>query len=361
MASVSRQLRGMCQRIVKRMGRLDITRTDKPCQLGSAFLQTCAPLLRTLALEDGACSIPGAVAFAGAAANIDYLLVNCDSSLSAAEATYLLPGCPAMCDVSLCGSFQPAAFPPFMCSLEVEFPEVDANPDTLIYSMARHREVASLHLYFNSLRVSLTCPVVLPQPLSIEVFFELAEGSDLDCSWLHRQPCDELNMRVSVSTANPACHTKVIQQLQQLPVAGLTLFWAAALPRQLQSLWAQLSILKEFTLDLRGPPCFTSAAEALHALPSCPTISIETRFRVLAEPLFMTWSAVAGQAGRVLLRLGLQSLRVIRQQGLPEGPWQLQVAAKSVYGLRGARQSEAVLLMQNGAADAAGWTVNHLL
>ena len=329
-------------------------------------------------LNEDSFTVPGLPAFveaasAAASGHLERLSLECSSTLASAQAGMLLAGCSRPLCVAVKGSHAPDRFPEQLVGLSVEFegtgsPDAaswDAQmPEVLLHRLARQKLLRSLQLNFQVPNVRLACPFQLPA-MEVELQFCLSWETLLDLSWMQRQPCSRLSLRIIVDTDSPSQHALVTGQLLLAPLHCLELCWLAAAPVQLQLMWHR--VCPSLHLSLSISRCTT----AWQALPRSPSTHIKGCGSW--HDLVLDWAALTGHAGSFSLCLhGDERLCILGSLSggcsIPpqlEGAWQLQVVSQAqsaehsskVQGLQGLQVRGGVRYLQNAAAIAAGWTV----
>ena len=364
-----RQLAAATERLISSSGDLDteVSSTLPPPQMGSRLLRRWAPLVSSLHLDENSHRIPGLPAFVKAARHAQQVYWYCDDIVGAAHAAFVLSSCSKASHVTLRGEPIPHAFPAGMTHLDVlygAFCSWDPHtPSTLIYDLARQgKYLEQLVLEIESPSFHLACPgLILPElELELNIKLDLA-SSDNRLSWLQQQPFSKLSIGITICTSEPACHQKMIDQLQQLPVDHLLVDWRVPPSLQLQLLWQAVTPSSSFRLWVNNFEDVPSAATTLQALPCCPRTEIRAPFYFSREePLAVTWAALS-RTSKFGIHLGPgQDLHVLGAPGSTpdiEGPWQLVVhGGQRAHGLfMGVRDD--VHFLQNVAAVSAGWTV----
>ena len=214
--------------------------------------------------------------------------------------------------------------------------------------------------------------VLLPKIAELRVYsYKWVNVEALQLDWLLHQPYGQLHLDMGLSATVPRIlvsdvlqeHRRTVCMLQQLHITSLRLRQKNVFPAAAQSIWAQLRIAERLHLYLSD-----WADGEVHALPCCHDTSIERlvpfprnlpqNFGSAPPPLQVSWSAIGLQPGRVhICMLGLQRRQIVGFTSLiSSGPWQLVVhSAAGVEGLPACRPFCEPYLLQNAAADAAGW------
>ena len=218
--------------------------------MDSALLQSWAAELQSLTLDGSSCDLPGMVGFAEAAVNVMELDLYLSDRRAAAAATYLLPSFPNAWNIKVYG-VAPSAYPRCMESLEVDFDDKStclAEPDLLLYAIARHRHLKRLVLVCDSpgTNVQLTCPVDLNPQLEVTVVFRIDADAVVDLSWLQHQPYSMLSFSIMSYTNIQAQHEEVISQLLQLRVDEVDTVFNCLVPPHLRRLWQQVENVSFF-------------------------------------------------------------------------------------------------------------------
>ena len=97
-----------------------------------------------------------------------------------------------------------------------------------------------------------------------------------------------------------------MDHLKQLPLNRRTLHVKEGMPRDVQDLWALVSVSGHVWLHPEGPHAFTTAPQALQALPCCPNTIIMLLFLRFSQPLYpfyVEWASVSSWAGRFSISL----------------------------------------------------------
>ena len=174
----------------------------------------------------------------------------------------------------------------------------------LLHSIRQLPDLKELTLVFDTIAATaLTCPDQLSSLRSLTIKLEL-EDQSMDLSWVLKQACDSLTVRVRCQGSDPDRHHTVVQQLQEARLWAvqlcLELELQAPFTKQLQGVWSKLEV---DTLTVSGWPCsgdpalFDNASNALEALPSCcDYIEVDCRMGSRAGPCYITW-ACADPAG----------------------------------------------------------------
>ena len=289
--------------------------------------------------------------------------------LTAAQAGYLMSHSCAR-HIKIHGWHMPGQFPARLSHLRVSFPAYDLDgdeepklrmPNALIYLLASQQNLAGLTLQFACSAVILSCPIRLPK-LNITVHFNVDTCSILDLSWLRRQPCQTLELHLTIQSEGLEENETAVKELAQLAISILTLRFCVYLPPRIQTLWQQVKVSQRCTLHVQD--VFSSKAkQPLCSLPTCQDISIHAPNSRKPAGLHVLWSALVCQPGRISMHMG-SSQRLWFRNGcampahLRDEAWQLVVhSATEVQDLQGVQHRDGVQYLQTAAAQLAGWTV----
>ena len=222
----------------------------------SSLLLAWAQNMRSLTLGEGSLGMPGISAVVEAASSrLEYVSLECNTVLAAAQAGWLLSSCSRRLAVEVEGMHSPTSFPPNMHSLFVcfgsqcviyESPWDPLMPHALLFSLARQQPpLEQLSLEFDVPSVPLGCAFYLPR-LSIELEITLSDDTHCNLSWLRNQSCRRLSMILHLHTLKPSQHDHIFAQLQPLPLDNLTIRCSIKCTRQaqthLQQRWHRLGL-----------------------------------------------------------------------------------------------------------------------
>ena len=187
----------------------------------------------------------------------------------------------------------------------------------------------------------------------------------------HLQAGGRVEVRLVMHTSDLSIHRQVAAQLAGLPCPGS--LWlrlkCSDFPLQLQQCWEALPALQGCHLVLCQRTCNFSphppeydAHHLLQALPRSRELTITVKYSTVG-PLRITSSLLRLQSSTVCIRM--QDAQELHVEGGSAGfsdlhgsdqPWQLSVqGAGGVRGLSGFQAMAEGLLLQNKAAQAAGW------
>ena len=200
----------------------------------------------------------------------------------------------------------------------------------------------------------LQSTVMLPPLVEVQVFMATNTCRPLQLRWLRLQSSSTISMHIRVYQQTPSQALQAVSELQTLQIHVLHLETRNThFPAEIQQIWGQLRCCEQ--LHLR----FWGHHGSVHALPNCELAMISGPSKP-SRSFHFRWQAVECRLGRVVISLHKsQSLRVMGYAELPAScarPWQLVVrSAAGVKGLPPSRATEEAYLLQNAAADAAGW------
>ena len=351
-------------------------------RLDSSLLLGWAKQVESLVVDEYLIMIPGLDGFMAAATSLTTLFLTCRSPLMAAVADHLLSVTPpALSDLQVHGSDKPCFIPLSVTKVHANFAcPSDARPwdssqvDSFLYHCARLPRLHELTIGSTNHfapddgmdAVRLTCPIQLPHVDRLAVSLTLNSHTDIDLAWLQRQPCDLLNVGVSIFTWDSARHSALIQQLSRLDLHNLRLLIDAdgSDCQATQQLWSSLHV-QEAQIIL-GPSSCKAAAKSRMTLAALPCSSRRMWIFPYAGSLFIPWAALAHPGGDIAIDLaGSANLHVLSADcpdpDSLQHPWQLLVLGTcSVPGLPPASQpsqtADDAYFLQNAAARAAGWT-----
>ena len=196
--------------------------------------------------------LPGLAAFLAAAKQMTHVMIECTSTLEAAQADFLLGQCTAINVLSLSGRYMPAVLPSSVMQLNASFSDPSkcecstSQPDALIHHAALLPQLRKLILRFCSsgqpLAVSLRSLVQLPSLQFLHISTIRVSAPYHALKWVQQQSCSSVSLFVEADTPEIAKHAAIVEQLSQMSPSCLSLKWEVPFTLELQALWRRLEI-----------------------------------------------------------------------------------------------------------------------
>ena len=311
-------------------------------------------------------ALPGLPEFIAKCTSLINVVLECNSMLAAAEADHLLSASCCIQRLKLSGMVMPCILPPTLLDLTADIQcedcedtsQSDQQADALLYRAARLQSLEDVTLKFDSSSpapmdvISLTCPLQLPRLPSFWIWFDLAEQTEVDLSWLQRQPCGRLHVVLSILTSDIDQHAMLVQQLSQLQLTNLDLVIYSAWPYAVQELWASISA-QCFWITFIRLTGEGSGQVLLRTLPSADDYTIHAQG---PGKLQLAWSALIARGANISVAMRASAeLQVLGADSGPpdhlEQPWSLEIDSDlKVEGLPEMQDRGGSLSCRNKAA-----------
>ena len=336
--------------------------------LDSALLRRWASGISELALHEDCFSRPDISNFLAGAANLRKVQLWCHNVISAAQAERALSGCAQIDHLEAYGSQILNRIPAHLKYLSITFEEEHEEqvvapllPSVLLYKLASMSQLLELKLFILTDQVQLDCPLQCAGLQQITLWFDLYDETVTYLSWLGAQPaCTRLDISIRVCTAKPEVHSELTEQLQQLRVTKLSLWFCVPFPLAVQEVWQKVAVSSHCRLGFSD---VCPAEATIQLLPCSPEFLIDlTQVCLSRGPVTLAGAALTSQAAKFCIRVALSRCLTIlggceTPVELADQPWQVVVqGALSVEGLYDSRESDGWPYLQNTAAAVAGWT-----
>lgn len=336
-----------------------------PPQLDSTMLLSWAPRVTHVDVDDYFPSFPGSAKFVSAASRLAHVLARCESPLAAAQLDRVFKGNGTITGLECWCSYVPCLFPSSLRELRCisnisQCPADDQQANAFIVRLD------TWVMGLRSLVLNLECcPVlnshtILPMLDTLSISFRTS-STPVQLSWLHRQPCKVLDLRVDI-------HEDVVSEQVQASsvIEGLSLhqcsisFWCP-LSHDMQYIWEGVSALTVIELNMYYE------AQSLVAFPSSPHLDISMCH--LTKSLSCDWTALVRRPCSIKIDAYVSDSVIVN--GCPDHcqipfagtthPWQLCLDdcghRVTIFGLPASQECRGVAyFLQNDAAIAAGWT-----
>lgn len=336
-------------------------------RLDTVFALRCAAQVRLFKVSRTIFDLQGLAAFLAAAKQLTDVRMTCTSMLQAAQAGFLLGQCSAVRVLTLSGACMPAGLPTTVTELTANFSSpadcgcTAAQPAALIYHAALLPNLATLRLRLPHGKSRSSFPLQSPIQLhyleTLEIGVIRVSEPEVDLSWVQRQPCRSLTLRIEVDTSDVAKHAAIVKQLHRLVLSNLTMEVLVPSLPELQALWHGLTVDK---VELETA---AAALEPLQMVPQCSEL-VWQYFSEGVTPLHLSWQNLTSRAARIQLYMMDGELHVAGASSRAPHhlgqPWQLEIySAGAVHGLPASQPDKRCkYFLQNAAARAAGWTTH---
>ena len=364
LGSVSRKFQAAARTVLtRRLAKLPLelgSASCYPARMDSKQLLAWADCVLRMYVDSRGCAVAGMPAFIRAAGRLRELHVDCESLLACSQADAFLAGSPNLQMLVCSGWFNPHYIPNSVVELHCDpafwagLTQPSSPVEALLWRLASVTSLRALHLDLASVHVALDLsgiqlPALSCLKLSMRSSDELP-AHRVHLSWLQGQPVEQLYLVLTVASGEAEHHARLIGELRQLSVHTLSLRLNTAIVPDVQRQWASLAGLHEFNL-------VACKSMTLVALPQCKRRTVRLA-NTAGNVLSIEWAALTCCSGAV--RLSSAGIEILHCSGhVPRyaEPWQLR--SFSFFKVKGLTapliKRKHDHLLQNAAADAAGW------
>ena len=308
--------------------------------------------------------------------------------MAAALADFMLAKLPPIKELAVDGRWLPTIYPYSLTKLSLSVTPhpggrtgMGQQANMALYRLEQLPDLQSLRLTFDRhMSIRLDCSVPLPHLEALFVQFWVTDPRHMyELVWLKSQAAatsHRLDLRLVLELASltdpAAAMRQAAEQVAELEVGSLTLELRAFNPIDILDIWSACQP-EAFQLVVRNTLGFSSAEDPLRVLPhGCQSFAVKVQGDI-SEDLYVRWTALTscagsyriihGPAGRTPGGGGGVDVHLLGgfDRDLVEGfqqPWQLVVSCRgNVSGMPNSSLQGGMMLVQNHAARAAGWTI----
>ena len=349
-------------------------REEQPDRLDSKMLLDWAPqCIRRLGLTGVVCGVRGMAALVSASTQLRKLTLDCSwDMVQCAQAEAILAACHSLKILTCSGTFMPSQIPSSVTALKVDLSwwsklamrgyAPEGQLQALLFRLRSASALQRLWLCLGQLPMLPAVPEIQLHHLhEVILHFSIGSGKPANLDWLQEQSIDELSLSIKITTGALSDHSDLVQQLQGLTLHRLELTVHAVVELAAQLLWAGLVVKGELSISIFRGVALVALLQSrwrtitLHAQPTlqpCETFDIH-------------WAALASCHGKVQV-FTKRHYQIIGCPGAAPDfrqPWQLRASLGRsqhcfVNSLVLPCRIADHLLVQNYAADVAGWHRN---
>ena len=370
-ACVSSTFQAAAKVVLARYGCRQILYMDSyisaPSQMNSKLMLDWFPsCIKKMALRNHMLTAANLAALLGGCQQLYMLEIECyNYLLYSTQADSVLAACPNL-KILICQRwFVPNFLPSTLTALDVELSwwsqlsHSKNSPvgrlEALLWKVASAPALERLCLRLGWLPELEAHPCIqLHRLRDVRIHFSVGESVTVNLSLLHSAPMDELSLKIHLATGSVADHRQLLGQLRGLTIHHLELDVHAEVELEAQLLWAGVVVQVDFGMSIH-------VGTTLAALPQCGIRAVALHHgEKLAAPFSVHWSAIASCPGRIELNFHSTKVQVIGCPGYaPEfaAPRQLRTGCSAFWAALapGSKRPGAKHLLQNQAADLAGW------
>ena len=315
--------------------------------------------------------VPGMAQFVASCPSLQEMHIAAGDLLACSQADACLAGCRGLETLTCKGWYLPHVLNSSIRELDVDLEAwadlalmgdgPEKRPEALLFRIASLPALERLTLNLGAFSHVPAMPGLTWRCIkTLTVNLDLEDHTSVDLGWLQDQRADWLHLSVTMRTDEHHPYAQLLQELSSITVHCLSFVVQTHVDRQTQLLWSTLTPLNEFCIYM------DVQTMSLYCLPRCQLASIWLAWCNAVDGEYdLFWPAVSAHPGKVRVH-SLHSIKRADIIGFPKSlpdhaePWQLELYTP-VRGIQAAFLQECgpKSVMQNSAADAAGWEVKY--